>query len=196
MMFSFYLLGEKNDVHYSAVGTCRVLLESSMRNYVCDHNIYSNLTKAKCKVKLNKTTLNVSEALDHMLECPGKLESWKFFTKNAKLLTSAPGRELYHHLSNVIHNEMGAKENKVSVPEWLEPIEKRFLLRLFKVKGFIVNVIDLGGKIRAPVEDEWNSSPESTPEPSPHKVNKKGKKRKRAKSHVDCVDATEQKEDK
>mmetsp|Transcript_20122 Transcript_20122/g.27647 ORF Transcript_20122/g.27647 Transcript_20122/m.27647 type:complete len:205 (+) Transcript_20122:38-652(+) len=169
---------EKNDVHFSAVGTCRVLLESSMKNYVCDHNLYSNLKKAKCKVKLSKT-LNVSEALDHMLECPGKLESWKFFSKNSKLLTSAPGRELYNHLSNYIHNEMGAKENKVSVPEWLEPIEKRFLLRLFKAKGYIVNVIDLVGNIRAPVEDEWNSSPDSTPEPSPLKVSKRGKKRKR-----------------
>ena len=86
---------------------------------------------------------------------------------------------------------MGAKENKVSVPEWLEPFEKRYLLRLFKAKGYIINVIDLVGNIRAPVEDEWNSSPESTPQPSPLKMNKRGKKRKRRKSHVDCVDATE-----
>ena len=154
-----------------------------MRNYVHDHNQYSNLKKAKCKFKLSKT-LNVSEALDHMLECPGKLESWKFFTKNSKLLTSAPGREVYSHLSNFIHNEMGAKANKVSVPEWLEPIEKRFLLRLFKAKGFIVNVIDFAGNVRAPVDDEWNSSPNSTPEPSPVIEKNLSKKRKRTRQSI------------
>jgi len=98
----------------------RILLESSLRNYVYDHIQYRNLKRAKCKVKLSKM-LSVTEALDHMLECPGKLGSWKFFTKNFKLLTPAPESELYNHH---IHNNMGAKENRVLVPEWLDPIEK------------------------------------------------------------------------
>ena len=44
-----------------------------------------------------------------------------------------------------------------------------------------------------PVEVEWNSSPDSTADPSPVKENKLSKTRKRTKIHVDGVNETEQK---
>jgi len=71
----------------------------------------------------------VSDALDHMVVCGGELETWKFFKKNAKLLTSAPDKSVYSQLSDYLHTQiMSAKENVVSISEWIEPIAKRFLL--------------------------------------------------------------------
>jgi len=54
-----------------------------------------------------------------------------------------------------------------------------------------VNVVTLAGNIRAPVEDEWNSSPEYSPGPPPSKAGKRGMKRKSP-----AVDGVDEKEDK
>jgi hypothetical protein len=161
--------------HFTAVGTCRVLLEYSVQNYITDHNCYINNTKnPKCHYKFpNRLNVNVSDALDHMVKCEGKLDSWKFFSKNSKLCTSAPGKSLYKSLSEYIHTQMSAKENIVKIPEWLEPIEKRFLLRLFKVRGYQVRVIGTAGEVRDPTEHELVTSPEV----SPVKLNKSKNKR-------------------
>ena len=70
-------------------------------------------------------------------------------------------------MSDFIHNNVGAKANVVNVPEVLEPIEKRFLLRLFRAKGYEVKVVCPVGAVRSPTEHEWNSSPESSPVTSP-----------------------------
>ena len=106
-----------------------------MKNYVVDHSTYVNNSNknAKCAVKLSKT-LDVSEALEHMLICPRKIDSSGFFQKIFKLCKPVPGKSVYSRLSENFHQEISSKVNVVNVPEWLEPIEKRSFLLL--ARGF------------------------------------------------------------
>eukprot|EP01031_Cornospumella_fuschlensis_P032844 gene32844-39715_t len=137
----------------SSVVVLRALLESQVRQYIQDHVKYVNNTKsAKCCHILTAKT-PVSEALDHLQCCSGQLETWRAFKNNSKLYTSAPGRRVYAALSESVHTA-SVRENKVHVPEFLEPIPKRFLLRLFKILGYRVQVVDVHGNVRDPVPDE------------------------------------------
>lgn len=154
----------KGDLHFSTVGTCRVLLESATRNYISDHVRYVSHTKnPKCTYCMTVKCTTISDALDHMQACTGALESWRIFKKNAKLTTSGPGESVYSQLSDYMHTQMFSKENVVSIPEWLEPVMKRFLLRLFIAKSFKVNIVDARGEIREPVPKEFETSPQTSP---------------------------------
>ena len=137
--------------------------------YIKDHVKYVNNTKsAKCTHSLTTKT-SVSDALDHMQSCPGQLETWKPFKTNSKLYLSAPGKSVYSALSESVHTAY-PKENQVHIPEYLDPIPKRFLLRLFKVLGYRVHIIDRDGNLRDPVPDELE-----TPQPSPVEKQKRGR---------------------
>lgn len=146
----------------SSIVICRTLLESQARHYISDHIRYvSNTKSAKCKHVMNTKT-SVSEALDHMQCCAGQLESWKLFKTNSKLFTSAPGRSVYAALSESVHTAF-VKENQVHIPEQLEPIPKRFLLRLFQALQYRVQVVDEYGNLRDAVPDELEA-PNTTPQ--------------------------------
>lgn len=165
----------------SSVVVCRTLLESQVKHYIQDHVKYVNNTKApKCTHVLNSKT-SVSDALDHMQSCPGQLETWKVFKSNSKLYTSAPGKAVYSSLSESVHTAY-VKENQVHIPEFLEPIPKRFLLRLFKVLQYRVQVVDREGNLRDPVPDELET-PQSSPE-----IDKKKNKRSQSESSNDTSD--------
>jgi len=117
-----------------------------------------------------------------MVDCPGNIDFWRYFKKNSKLSTSAPGRSVYGALSDYIHNTaLSARANNVEVPDWLEPVEKRFLLRLFMVKNFQVRVVDTHGNVRVPTESELDTSPENSPVVSPEKKEEEGAKKKKEK---------------
>ena len=151
----------------SAVVMCRCLLEAQVRNYIKDHVRYvSNVKGSRCSHILTPKT-TVSDALDHMQTCCGQLEGWKLFKNNTKLFTSAPGRSVYPALSESVHTA-DVKENQVQVPEFLEPIPKRFLLRLFTALQYVVKIVDRQGNVRDPVRDELY-----TAVPSPVKVTRK-----------------------
>ena len=145
----------------SAVVMCRCLLEAQVRNYIKDH-----VKGSRCSHILTPKT-TVSDALDHMQTCCGQLEGWKLFKNNTKLFTSAPGRSVYSALSESVHTA-DVKENQVQVPEFLEPIPKRFLLRLFTALQYVVKIVDRQGNVRDPVRDELY-----TAVPSPVKVTRK-----------------------
>lgn len=153
--------------HFAAVGICRALLEAAVQNYITDHGHYVNHTKNhKCAFLMTSKT-TVTDALEHMLGCPGQLNTWKYFQKNAKLFTSAPGKSVYKGLSEHIHFEMHPSENIANVPDWMEPISKRFLIRLLKIQNYEVNIITTGGYTRPPVPREIETSPETSPVASP-----------------------------
>jgi hypothetical protein len=144
--------------HFAAVGTCRALLEASVQNYITDHAKYVNNTKNnKCNFSMTAKT-TVSDALDHMLVCAGNLHTWSKFQKNAKLCTSAPGKAVYKQLSERIHFEMQPSENKANIPDWMEPISKRFLIRLLLAQNYEVSIITTDGTTRPPVAGELDIS--------------------------------------
>ena len=113
------------------------------------------------------STTSISDALDHMEVCPGGLESWRMFKKNSKLQSCAPGRSVYAALSVPVYTA-NATQNRVSIPECLEPIPKRFLLRLFTAADYRVSVFCNDGTVRKAVDDELNA-PIPPPEISPVK---------------------------
>jgi len=99
------------------------------------------------------------------------------FKTNSKLYLSAPGRSVYSALSESVHTA-DAEENQVHIPEFLDPIPKRFLLGLFKVLGYRVDIIDRDGNLTDPVPDELE-----TPQSSP--AEKQNQKRVRSESGND-----------
>jgi len=144
-------------------------LESSTKNYIVDHRKYvCNKSNGKCKFHLHKSEA-VNDALEHLLVCPGKLEAWSFFTKDSKKLIPLTGNDLNHHYD---YDTIG------NVPECLDPIEKRFLLRLFMSRGFLTNVIDCHGNVRSPVDVEINAFPDIPPMMRENQKEKKSKKRR------------------
>lgn len=157
-----------------AMATCKVLLESSLLNYVHDHNYYvCNTKNAKCKVEL----LNGTDALDHICSCPGVLSAWNFVS-HPKLCTSALVNTMYSQMHDFIYN--------VNIPELLEPCEKRFLMRLFRARGYKVRVITPIGLIRDGTSDEWNMSTETSCKNLPAKEKTKREKRIREPDNSDA----------
>lgn len=64
-----------------------------MKNYVVDHSTYVNNShkNAKCAVKLFKT-LDMSEALEHMLIYPRKIDT-SGFSKNIQAVQTRPRKK-------------------------------------------------------------------------------------------------------
>jgi hypothetical protein len=74
---------------------------------------------------------------------------------------------VYKQLSERIYFEMQPYENKANIPDWMEPISKRFLIRLLLAQNYEVSIITTDGSTRPPVAGELETSPESSPVTSP-----------------------------
>lgn len=133
------------------------MLESTVARYIEAHNKYvSSTINAKCKSVLCGET-SVSDALHHMVQCPGVLAGWSFFRRGAKVVTGAAGHDLYRRVCGHNHTHILPSQITVHVPDFFEPVEKRFLLRLFMAKGHIVKAITAQGEIREPTAHELHT---------------------------------------
>lgn len=152
-----------NAVNLAAHSSCRQFIEQFKKDFVVRHSEFQ--ASGKCTHSFVNDA-SVSSVLNHFEVCPGVTSrkdvllgdelNAELTNMNIQAPSAGSFRSLYQDLSECIHNCNWFKDdfNCVIIPNDLDIVQKRFIIRFLLAKGLLCVIATHDGGVRDPTSDE------------------------------------------